>query len=178
MPLVEGIGDLKVPLSTLWKALTRAANLWPRSNRCMLWVRNRDLVRGKQLLWAFWPIRWWYPYILPAIAKIVEVRNQYRVTWEVTALPGFYARSTYHMKNLGGSPSRFGSWERVTGWGFRPTKWLYIPHFVFAKDRSLEGARFLEEAYLREGKTDGSTLPKHHRRLPNPCSICYRSSPE
>jgi hypothetical protein len=33
------------------------------------------------------------------------------------------------------------------------------------KDRSLEGARFLEEVYLREGKLDESTLPKRYRSL-------------
>ena len=161
MSPVEGTIEVEVPLSTLWKAFTRA-DLWPRWNRCMLWVRNRDLVQGKQLLWAFRPIRRWYPYILPAIAKIVEVRDEDRVTWEITALPGFYARHTYHMKNLGGGRTRFGSWERATGRGFRLTRWFWIPHFVFVKDRSLEGARFLEEVYLREGRIDESTLPKRY----------------
>ena len=167
MSPVEGTVDVEVPLSTLWKAFTRA-DLWPRWNRCMLWVKNRDLVQGKQLLWAFRPIRRWYPYILPAIAKIVEVRDEDRVTWEITGLPGFYARHTYHMKNLGGGRTRFGSWERATGQGFRLTKWFWIPHFIFVKDRSLEGARLLEEVYLREGKIDESTLPQRYRRLLKP----------
>ena len=37
---VEGTVDVNVPVSTLWEAFTRA-DLWPRWNRCMLWVRNR-----------------------------------------------------------------------------------------------------------------------------------------
>ena len=98
---VEGTVDVDVPASVLWEAFTRA-DLWPRWNRCMLWVRNRNLVRGRRLLWAFRPIRRWYPYVLPAVARIVEVKDRRRVTWEVTALPGFYARHTYHVKDLGG----------------------------------------------------------------------------
>lgn len=159
MAPVEGTVDIDVPISTLWEAFSHA-NLWPRWNRCMLWVRNRDLVQGEQLLWAFRPIRWWYPYVLPAIAKIVDVEDGRKVTWEVTALPGFYARHTYHMKDLGRGHTRFGSWEKATGWGFRLMKWFWIPHFVFVKNRSLEGARFLEEVYLREGRIDESTLPR------------------
>src|SRR5919107_3511068 len=166
MSPVEGTVDVEVPLSILWKAFTRA-ELWPRWNRCMLWVRNRDLIQDKQLLWAFRSIRRWYPYILPAIAKIVEVRNEDRVTWEITTLPGFYARHTYHMKDLGGGRTRFGTWERATGWGFRLTKWFWISHFVFVKDRSSEGVRFLEEVYRREGRISESTLPKRYRRLLN-----------
>src|SRR3712207_5586629 len=98
---VEGTVDVDVPVSTLWEAFT-GVDLWPRWNRCMLWVRNRDLVRDRQLLWAFQPIRRWYPYVLPAVAKMVEVKDKKRVTWEVTTLLGFYARHTYHMKDLGG----------------------------------------------------------------------------
>src|SRR5919107_2217699 len=90
MDPVEGTVDVEVPLSTLWEAFTRA-DLWPRWNECMLWVRNQDLVAGQQLLWAFRPIRRWYPYMLPAIAKIIEVKDKRRVTWEVAVLPGFYA---------------------------------------------------------------------------------------
>ncbi len=160
---VEGTVDVNVPVSALWEAFTRA-DLWPRWNRCMLWVRNRDLVRDRRLLWAFQPIRRWYPYVLPAIARIVEVKDRKRVTWEVTALPGFYARHTYHMKDLGGGRTRFGSWEKAMGRGFRLTRWFWVPHFVFVKDRSLEGALLLQEAYLREGKIDESTLPSGRRR--------------
>jgi hypothetical protein len=114
-----------VPVSTLWEAFTRA-DLWPRWNRCMLWVHNRDLIRNRRLLWAFRPIRRWYPYVLPAVARIVEVKDKKRVTWEVTALPGFYARHTYHMKNLGGGRTRYGSWEKAMGRGFRLTRWFWV----------------------------------------------------
>lgn len=166
MAPVEGTVDVRIPVSTLWEAFSRA-DLWPRWNRCMLWVRNRDLVRDRRLLWAFRPIRWWYPYVLPAIARIVEVKDKRRVTWEVTALPGFYARHTYHMKDLGGGRTRFGSWEKAMGRGFRLMRWFWVPHFVFVKDRSLEGVRLLEEAYLREGKIEESTLPGGRRaRMP------------
>ena len=165
MAPVEGTVDVEIPLPTLWEAFTRA-DLWPRWNECMLWVRNRDLVAGQQLLWAFRPIRRWYPYVLPAIAKIVEVEDERRVTWEVAALPGFYAHHTYHMKDLGNGRTRFGSWEKAMGRTFRLTKWFWIPHFVFVKDRSLEGARFLEEIYRREGRIDEATLPKRYRKLP------------
>lgn len=165
MDPVEGTVDVEVPLSTLWEAFTRA-DLWPRWNECMLWVRNRDLAAGQQLLWAFRPIRRWYLYILPAIAKIVEVKDKRRVTWEVAALPGFYAHHTYHMEDLGEGRTRFGSWEKAMGRTFRLTKWFWIPHFIFVKDRSLEGASFLEEIYHREGRINESTLPRRYRKLP------------
>jgi hypothetical protein len=167
MAPIKGTVDVKVPISTLWEAFTRA-DLWPRWNRCMLWVRNRDLIQNRRLLWTFRPIRRWYPYVLPAVARIVEVKNKKRVTWEVTALPGFYARHTYHMKDLGGGRTRFGSWEKAMGRGFRLTQWFWVPHFVFVKDRSLEGVRLLEEAYLREGKIEESTLPGGRRGVPRP----------
>jgi glyoxylase-like metal-dependent hydrolase (beta-lactamase superfamily II) len=165
MSPVEGTVDVEVPISELWEIFTRA-DLWPRWNRCMLWVRNRDLVPGRRLLWAFRPIRRWYPYVLPAIAKIVDLEDERRVTWEVTALPGFYARHTYHMRKLGRGRTRFGSWEKAMGQGFRLTKWFWIPHFVFVRDRSLEGSRLLERVYLQQGKLDGHTLPRAHSRLP------------
>ena len=66
----------------------------------MYWVRNRDLVLGKQLIWIFQPIKWWYLYKMFAIAKIVEVEKEKKVTWEVTALPRFL-RPAYI---LGGRP--------------------------------------------------------------------------
>ena len=162
---VEGTVEVEVPAEKLWEAFTRA-NLWPRWNECMLWVGNRDLVKGRNLLWAFRPIRRWYPYVLPATAKIVEVEDGRRVTWEVTALPGFYARHSYSMKDLGGGHTRFGSWEKAMGPTFRLTKRFWIPHFVFVKDRSLEGARTLEEIYRREGSLEGRAITRSHRRFP------------
>jgi hypothetical protein len=56
---------VNVPISALWEAFTRP-DLWPRWNRCMHWVRNRSLVPNERLLWAFRPMRRWYPYVLPA----------------------------------------------------------------------------------------------------------------
>jgi glyoxylase-like metal-dependent hydrolase (beta-lactamase superfamily II) len=159
---VEGTVDVDVPVSTLWEAFTRT-DLWPRWNRCMLWVRNRDLVRDRRLLWAFRPLRRWYPYVLPAVARIVEVKDKKRVTWEITALPGFYARPPGPSCGKCGGRTRFGSWEKAMGRGFRLMRWFWVPHFVFVKDRSLEGARLLEEAYLREGSIEESTLPGGRR---------------
>ena len=95
---------------------------------------------------------------MPAVAKIAEVEERNHVTWEVIAMPGFYARHTYHMEDLGGNVTRFGSWEQAMGWNFRLMKWFWIPHFVFVKDRSLEGARLLEEAYRSEGVINAETL--------------------
>ena len=162
---VEGTVEVGVPVGKLWEAFTRA-ELWPRWNDCMLWVGNRDLVKGQNLRWVFRPIRRWYPYVLPATARIVEVEDGRRVTWEVTALPGFYARHSYSMEDLGGGHTSFGSWEKAMGPTFRLTRWFWIPHFVFVKDRSLEGARSLEETYRREGRLDEGAITGHGRKFP------------
>lgn len=159
MEPVAGVVEVDIPIDTLWECFTQA-NLWPRWNPCFFWGYNRDLILGKQLIWAFQPIRWWYLYKMPAIAKIVEVEPQKKVTWEVTALPGFYARHTYHMEDLGNGKSRFGSWEKATGWSFRLMKWFWIPHFVFVKDRSLEGAEALEKIYQQQGAITSETIPR------------------
>jgi glyoxylase-like metal-dependent hydrolase (beta-lactamase superfamily II) len=159
MEPVQGTVDVDIPVSVLWEAFTHA-NWWPRWNKCMYWVRNRDLVLGKQLIWIFQPIKWWYLYKMFAIAKIVEVEKEKKVTWEVTALPGFYARHTYSVEDLGDGRSRFGSWEQAMGpqARFGPTKKFWVAHFTFVKDRSLEGARALGETYKREGSISGATL--------------------
>ena len=157
MTPVEGSVEVQIPVATLWECFTHA-NLWPHWNKCFFWAHNRNLILGKQLLWCFQPIRWWYLYKMPAIAKIVEVEARNKVTWEVTALPGFYARHTYHMEDLGGGRTRFGSWEKARGWSFRLMKWFWVPHFVFVKDRSLEGARFLEAVYRRTGQLNEETI--------------------
>ena len=91
------------------------------------------------------PIRKRYLYKMPAIAKIVEVEPQRKVTWEVTAFPGMYARHTYHMEDLGNGRTRFGSWEQGMGPGFNKLAGCWIPHFTFVKDRSLDGVRYLEK---------------------------------
>jgi hypothetical protein len=157
MTPVEGSVEVGIPVATLWECFT-AAHLWPRWNKCFFWARNRDLVLGAQLIWCFQPIKWWYLYKMPAMAKIVEVEAQRKVTWEVTILPGFYARHAYFMEDLGNGRSRFGSWEKARGWSFRLMKWFWVPHFVFVKDSSLEGASFLEQVYRRSGKLTEESL--------------------
>lgn len=159
MEPIAGVVEVDIPITTLWECFTQA-NLWPRWNPCFFLAYNRELILGKQLIWAFQPIRWWYLYKMPAIAKIVEVEPEQKVTWEVTVLPGFYARHTYHMEDLGNGRSRFGSWEKATGWSFRLMKWFWIPHFVFVKDRSLEGAKTLEKLYQQKEAINSETIPR------------------
>jgi len=159
MEPVAGDVDVDIPIATLWKCFTHA-NWWPRWNPCFFWAYNRNLILGQQLIWVFQPIRWWFLYKMPAIAKIVEVEEQRKVTWEVTVLPGFYARHTYHMEDLGDGRTRFGSWEKATGWSFRLMKWFWIPHFEFVKNRSLEGAKKLEEIYRQKGEINDQTIPR------------------
>jgi hypothetical protein len=150
MAPVQGTVDVSVPIGTLWEAFTHA-NLWPKWNRCFFWVKNRELVAGRQLIWAFQPIKWYYLYKMFAIAKIVEVEPGRKVTWQVTAFPGMYARHTYHMEPLSDGRTRFGSWEQAMGWGFRIIRRFWLAHFTFVKDESLIGARRLEEIYKETG---------------------------
>ncbi|MBI3303154.1 MAG: hypothetical protein HYZ72_13895 [Deltaproteobacteria bacterium] len=158
MTPVQGFVEVAVPLAIMWESFTHA-NWWPRWNTCFFWVWNPSLIAGKHLILCFEPIRWWYLYKMPAIAKIVEVEERHKVTWEVTALPGFYARHTYFMENLGNGRTRFGSYEKAMGWSFRLLKWFWIAHFVFVKERSLAGARVLEEEYRKTGTIMADTLP-------------------
>src|SRR5947209_16696955 len=159
MTPVQGVVEVDIPIEVLWESFAHA-NDWSGWNKCFFWVGNRDLVQGQQLIWCFQPIRWWYLYKMPAIAKIVEVEKYRKVTWEVVALPGFYARHTYHMEDLGNGRSRFGSWEQAMGWSFRPMKKFWLAHFVFVKDRSLEGARRLEAIYRQRGTLNEQVLPR------------------
>src|ERR1700687_4661946 len=115
MEPIQGTVEVNIPIDKLWEAF-RNANSWPRWNKCFFWVWNKDLVLGQKLIWVFQPIKWYLPYKMFAIANIVEVVPQQKVTWEVTALPGFYARHTYHMEDLGNGRSRFGSYEKAMGW--------------------------------------------------------------
>jgi len=158
MTPVAGSVEVNIPADVLWECFTHADS-WPRWNPCMFWVRNRDLTLGQPLVWAFEPIRWWYLYKLPGLATIVEVEQNRKVTWEVTALPGFFARHTYFVEDLGGGRSRFGSWEQAMGPTFRLLKWFWVVHFVFVKDRSLTGAQVLETIYQRTGRIDLPDLP-------------------
>lgn len=165
MTPVSGTVEVDIPAPVLWEAF-RHADWWARWNKCFYWAHNRDLILGKKLIWCFQPIRWWYPYKMFAIANIVELEKEKKVTWEVTVLPGFYARHTYHIEDLGDGRSRFGSWEQAMGAQIRfaPTKKFWTAHFTFVKDRSLEGASRLEEIYKREGKISKDVLkPKRYR---------------
>jgi glyoxylase-like metal-dependent hydrolase (beta-lactamase superfamily II) len=164
MEPVQGAVEVDIPAPVLWELFNRA-DWWPRWNRCFFWARNRELKLGRQLVWCFEPIRRWYPYKMPAVARIVEVEPERKVTWEVTVNPGFYARHTYFMEDLGGGRTRFGSWEQAMGAQIRfpPTGKFWVAHFTFVKDRSLEGARELEEIYRREGRLTKDVLPAKRR---------------
>lgn len=157
MAPVQGTVAVDIPAEVLWRCFTRADE-WPRWNRCMFWAANGDLKRGDQLVWAFEPLRWWLPYKLPGIAKLVEVEPGRRVTWEVTAVPGFFARHSYTVEDLGEGRSRFGSWEKAMGPSFRLLDRFWLAHFEFVKDRSLQGARLLEQIYRTQGHLD--SLPR------------------
>lgn len=158
MPPVHGTVDIDVPADVLWNCF-RNAQWWARWNGCMFWGHNTDLVQGDKLIWAFEPLRWWYFYKLPGVGTLVEVEPNRKVTWEITALPGFYARHTYSIEDLGNGRSRFGSWEQAMGPTFRLLKFFWVAHFVFVKNRSLQGARLLESIYKRTGRLDHTTLP-------------------
>jgi cyclase len=159
MEPVQGSIDLDVPASVLWDSFAQPW-AWPRWNPCFFWCANRRLQRGDKLIWCFEPIRPWYGYKMPAIATIAELQPGSKVTWEVTALPGFYARHTYSVESLGENRSRFTSWEKAYGWGFRLTRRFWLRHFNFVKNRSLRGARQLEIRYLTTGKIDVAALPR------------------
>ena len=162
MTPIAGSIEVAIPVSVLWECFTHADG-WPRWNACMFWVRNRELVAGQRLIWAFEPIRWWYLYKLPGIATLAEVEETHKVTWEITVLPGFYARHTYFVEDLGSGQTRFGSYEKAMGPTFRLLKRFWLAHFVFVKDRSLEGAHVLEATYQRVGRIDGHDLsPKRY----------------
>jgi hypothetical protein len=161
MAPVQGTVEVDVPIAELWEAFAHG-DWWPRWNKCFFWAHNRTLVAGRKLIWAFQPIRWYYLYKMFAIANIVEVESQSKVTWEVTALPGFYARHTYRMEDLGNGRSRFGSWEQAMGaqLRFAPTRHFWIAHFTFVEDKSLEDAKTLEAIYRRDGKITKAALPR------------------
>jgi hypothetical protein len=138
---IEGSVELPIPVATLWRHF-RVPRTWPRWNECF-WVagvRGGVVVEGRHLVWAFQPIRPAYLYKLPAVARLVEVVPERRVTWEVTALPGFHARHTYWMEPLGEKNCRFGSWEVAEGPIYGLMRGFWLAHFRFVRDESLEGA--------------------------------------
>jgi len=150
MAPIAGEVEVAIPVTDLWNCFAQPVH-WPRWARCFFWVRNRRLRQGDKLIWIFQPIRRWYPYKLPAVATIVELEEGRRVTWEVTAVPGLFARHTYHMEDRGGGRTRFGSWEQATGWSFRLLRSFWVAHFTFVLDESLAGARHLERVYRTTG---------------------------
>lgn len=147
---VQGSVDIDIPADELWAFFARP-NLWSRWNPCFLWALNTTLVADEHLVWCFKPIKNYYPYVMPAIANIIELVPGRKVTWEVTALPGFYAHHTYSVEPLGPGRSRFSSWEQAMGGGFLQMKRFWLAHFTFVKDSSLAGARMLGEIYRRDG---------------------------
>ena len=157
MAPVSGTIDVDIPVKELW-ACFRKAHLWKHWNSCFLWVRNKDLIAGEQLVWAFQPIRKKYIYKMPAMAKIVEVIPEQKVTWQVNILPGFYALHSYTFEDLGNGRTRFGSWEKAYGWNFRGMKRFWIAHFEFVKNASLDGAKKLDSIYKSSGRLDETSL--------------------
>ncbi|MEO0970323.1 MAG: MBL fold metallo-hydrolase [Cyanobacteria bacterium J06639_18] len=157
MTPIDGYVDVKIPIDVLWKTFNHP-NTWNSWNKCFSWAFNNELKLGKQLIWVFEPIRWWFLYKMPAIATIVELEPQHKVTWEVTILPGFYARHTYYMKDLGNGYTRFGSWEKAMGWNFRLLKRFWLAHFTFVKNFSLKGAEHLEKIYSQHKSLDEQYL--------------------
>ena len=155
---VSGAVEVDIPADELWEFFMRPY-LWPSWNRCFLWAHNERLKLGDQLRWCFAPIRPVYPYVMPAVANIIELEPGRKVTWEVTALPGFYAHHTYSIDPLPGNRARFRSWEKATGWSFNLTKKFWLAHFTFVKDRSLQGALALEQEYRRHGSLGALTRP-------------------
>lgn len=150
MAPTSGAVEVDVPVADLWDVFARPRG-WPTWNRCFTWVLNSSLEIDSHLIWAFEPIRPEYLYRMPAIARIVELEPQRRVTWEVTAFPGMYARHSYHLEPVGEGRTRFGSWEKAMGPGFRLARGFWLAHFAFVRDGSLHGARRLESLYRSQG---------------------------
>jgi glyoxylase-like metal-dependent hydrolase (beta-lactamase superfamily II) len=159
MELVEGAVDVDVPPDVLGSAFFRP-HLWPAWNTCIAWVRNHELRLGDRLVFLFEPVRPWLPYRLPCTSRISQLEPNRRVTWEVTALPGFYARHTYSITPLSGGRSRFSSSEQAAGPSFRAARALWLAHFNFVKERSMQGVRLLEAAYRLHGRLDEADVPR------------------
>ena len=49
MSPVQGMVEVDIPLKILWAAFIHA-NLWPRWNKCLFWVHNRDVMTVSILL--------------------------------------------------------------------------------------------------------------------------------
>ena len=143
---IAGSVEVAMPVEALWEVFRRCRE-WPTWNSCF-WrasVTGGILASGQTLVWAFNPIRRRYMYKLPAIARLAEVIPGSRVTWEVTLLPGFYARHTYWMEAIDERHCRFGSWEVAEGAMFRGLRRFWLAHFRFVCQASLAGARNLAD---------------------------------
>ena len=140
---IEGSVELELPVGRLWEIFLDVPG-WPAWNPC-IWrsrVRGSELCEGATLAWVFNPIKPWYPYKLPARAKIVEFRRHDRVTWEVNTL-GFHALHSYRFADLGGERCSFGSWEVAEGPMYRATRRFWLAHFRYVCRSSLAGAQTL-----------------------------------
>jgi hypothetical protein len=148
---VAGAVELGMSVERLWSVFSRVRS-WPEWNPCM-WTatvsggrtlaESGPLAQGRQLIWAFNPIRPYLLYRLPVIARLVEVVPRRRVSWEVTVIPGMWALHTYWMEPIGDDRCRFGSWEVAEGPVYRVLRTFWQAHFTFVRDASLEGARRL-----------------------------------
>ncbi|MDD9940617.1 MAG: MBL fold metallo-hydrolase [Myxococcales bacterium] len=147
---VDASVEIRVPATELWEVFSRP-QAWPEWNKCFVAVKNERLELDDQLMWVFGPIEPYYPYVMPAIAKVIELEPGHKVTWEVSALPGFYAHHTYSVEAIDDQRCRFRSWEKAFGWSFRAGKAFWLAHFQFVNQRSLEGAQWLEREYERYG---------------------------
>lgn len=140
---IEGAVELDMPVADLWQAFLDVQR-WSAWNQS-IWrstVRGDELRVGAWLVWAFNSIDRRYPYKLPAIAEIVELEPEDRVTWEVK-LPGFHALHAYRFADLGSGRCRFGSWEVAAGPLYRLTRRFWLAHFRFVCRESLIGAERL-----------------------------------
>jgi len=73
--------EVALPVAELWRSF-RTVRAWPHWNGCM-WtatVTGGELAEGRRLVWALQPLRRHLPYRLPAVARLVEVVPERRVT--------------------------------------------------------------------------------------------------
>jgi pimeloyl-ACP methyl ester carboxylesterase len=141
--------DVDVPLERLWQVFADVA-AWPAWNRSFRWARvaGGELRAGARLVWVFNPIRPWYCYLLPSVARVVECQPGQKVTWEVS-LPGFHARHSYLFESLGPDRSRFGSWEVAEGPVYRLLRRFWLAHFRYVCRASTGGARSIRDRVVR-----------------------------
>ncbi len=146
---VRGWGDVDLSIDDLWATFIDVSG-WAKWNPCISWARVRggELRPGARLIWVFKPIKRWYPYVMPATAKITEVIPGRRVTWEVS-LPGFHAFHSYVFEDRGVSRSRFGSWEIARGPMYRLARRFWLAHFRFVCAESIAGATSLGDRTVR-----------------------------